>query len=121
MATKTVMACILAWLVPGGGHIFLSRWRRGLAFLAVILALFAIGLSMQGQLFAFQSGFFGMLKFIAGVSTGVPYFLGRAVGWGHGDITSYGYEYGNTFLYTAGLLNMLLVVDAFDIARGRKR
>ncbi len=41
--------------------------------------------------------------------------------WGEGNVTNYGYEYGNTFLFTAGLLNMLIVVDAFDIARGRKR
>jgi hypothetical protein len=30
------------------------------------------------------------------------------------------YEYGNTFVIVAGLLNMLVVLDAFDIAKGRK-
>jgi len=30
------------------------------------------------------------------------------------------YEYGNAFLIVAGLLNMLVVVDAWDIALGRK-
>ena len=30
------------------------------------------------------------------------------------------YEYGNTFLIVAGLLNALVVIDAFDIAMGRK-
>ncbi len=120
MATKTAIACFLAWLVPGAGHIFLSRWQRGLVFLIVIATLFALGLGLDGQLFGFETGFFGLLKFTAGISTGVFYLAGRTFGLGVGDITSYGYEYGNTYLYTAGLLNMLLVVDAFDIARGRK-
>lgn len=30
------------------------------------------------------------------------------------------YEYGNTFLLIAGLLNYLTMLDAFDIAAGRK-
>ena len=30
------------------------------------------------------------------------------------------YEYANTFLIVAGLLNTLVVIDAFDIAVGRK-
>ena len=30
------------------------------------------------------------------------------------------YEYGNTFLVAAGLLNSLVVLDAYDIALGRK-
>jgi hypothetical protein len=30
------------------------------------------------------------------------------------------YEYGSTFLLTAGLMNLLLILDAFDIASGRK-
>jgi hypothetical protein len=30
------------------------------------------------------------------------------------------YEYGNTFLIVAGLLNLLVVLDAFDRARGRR-
>ncbi len=120
MSTKTLLACLLAWLIPGGGHIFLQRWKRGLVFLAVIVTLFVLGLTLQGRLFSLEAGFFGLLKFLAGLSTGLLYFLGKSAGLGVGDITAYGYEYGNTFIYTAGLLNMLVVVDAFDIARGRK-
>ncbi len=117
---RTIAACLLAWLVPGGGHIYLQAWKRGLVFLAVIAFLFVLGLQLEGRLFSLERGFFGILKFVAGAATGALYLLGRTAGLGAGDITSYGYEYGNTFLYTAGLLNMLLIVDAFDIARGRK-
>ena len=39
---------------------------------------------------------------------------------GNGTVTAVTYEYGNTFLMTAGLLNALVILDAFDIAMGRK-
>jgi len=42
-------------------------------------------------------------------------------GLGTGDPTAYTYDYANVFIYVAGLLNMLVIVDAFDIAMGRKR
>lgn len=118
---QTGLACAAAWLIPGGGHFFLGKTGRGALFLLVILFLFGMGLTMDGELFRFQPGFFGVLKFFADAATGLPYFLGRLLGWGGGNIRAFGYEYGNTYLYTAGLLNMLLVVDTFDIARGRKQ
>lgn len=112
--------CVVAWLVPGGGHLMLKKWGRGAAFFATIMVLFISGLAMDGALFGLTPGFFGLLKFIADAGAGLPYLLGKFLEWGPGDVTSYGYEYGNTFLFTAGLLNMLLVVDTFDISRGRK-
>lgn len=121
MGRKTVLACVLAWLIPGGGHFFLRCRRRGLVFSAVILLLFTLGLRMNGQLFDLTFGFFDILKFFAGISTGLLYLAVKTAGLGAGKITTYGYEYGNTFLYTAGLLNMLVIVDAFDIAQGRKK
>ncbi len=99
----------------------MAKWKRGLIFLVSVSILFAVGLFMNGRLFGLTPGFFGLLKFVAGIATGLFYLVGRGMGMGVGDITAYGYEYGNTFLYTAGLLNMLLVVDAFDIAEGRKQ
>ncbi len=116
-----VWICVAAWFVPGAGHLLLKKWGRGIAFFAVIMVLFVCGFAMEGRLFGFSPGFFGLLKFTAGAGAGFPYVLGKLMAWGEGNVPGYGYEYGNTFLFTAGLLNMLLVVDAFDIARGRKQ
>ena len=118
--TRTVVACAVAWLVPGGGHLLLSKWGRAAIFFCGVLTLFVCGLSMDGKLFSLETGFFGFLRFFADVAIGLPYLIGKHLGWGQGDIRSFGYEYGNTFLYTAGLINMLLILDTFDIARGRK-
>ena len=85
------------------------------------MMLFVSGLMMEGQLFGWMPGLFGFLKFFADASVGFPYLLSVFNGWGEGNIHSFSYEYGNTFLYTAGLINMLLVLDAFDVAQGRKQ
>jgi hypothetical protein len=117
---NVALTCFVAWLVPGAGHLLLGRRRRGFLFAAVILVLFSLGLYQDGVLFGLTSGLFGVLKFFANMCLGGLYIVGRLLDVGSGDIRSYGYEYGNTYLYTAGLLNSLMVIDAFDIAKGRK-
>jgi hypothetical protein len=37
-----------------------------------------------------------------------------------GNVRSVTYEYGNTFTAVGGLLNILVILDAHDIAMGRK-
>jgi hypothetical protein len=118
---QTVWICCVAWIVPGAGHMMLKKWRRGVVFLVALMVLFICGLIMEGRLFGITPGFFGVLKFVADAGAGLPYLVAKLMGWGEGDGTSSAYEYGNTFLFTAGLLNMLLVVDAFDISQGRKK
>lgn len=118
---NVIFTCVVAWLIPGAGHLLLGRWKRAILFFAGVILLFALGLYQQGVLFGWTPGLFGLLKFFADICIGAPYFLGKLFAWGSGDIRAYGYEYGNTYLYTAGLLNSLLVLDAFDIANGRKQ
>jgi len=119
--SNLALTCVVAWLIPGAGHLLLGKWKRALIFFALIMLLFVLGLQQQGALFSLAPGLFGFLKFFADLCIGAPYLLGRLLNWGAGDIRAYGYEYGNTFLYTAGLLNSLLVLDAFDICKGRKQ
>ena len=51
---------------------------------------------------------------------GLPYVVAKMLGGGGGRVVAITYEYGNTFLIVAGLLNMLVVLDVFDVAQGRK-
>jgi Family of unknown function (DUF6677) len=46
--------------------------------------------------------------------------IAKLLGLGEGVVTAASYEYGNTFMIVSGLLNMLVVLDAYDIALGRK-
>jgi hypothetical protein len=118
---KTISACVAGALVPGLGHVLLSKWDRALVFLGSIIVMFALGIQLQGRLFNPDLGdLFSVLKFVADAGIGLPYWISWFHGVGTGNPSAYTYDFGNVFIYSAGLLNMLAVVDAFDIAMGRK-
>lgn len=120
-APSTVLLFLLAWLVPGAGHFALGKRQKAVVFAIVLTAMFVIGLLLRGRLFPFTPGDpLVALAAAANVMAGLPYVLARLAGLGEGVVTAITYEYGNTFMIAAGLLNTLVVLDAFDIARGRK-
>ncbi len=111
---------LLAYIVPGSGHFFLGRRARGAAFFTIIVVLFAIGLMIDGRLYVIERGnLLATLGALGSMGSGALYFIGRFAG-ARGDITSITFEYGTTFTLTAGLMNLLLVLDCHDIAEGRK-
>lgn len=122
MSWRSVVAMILAFLVPGAGHFFLGYRRRAAAFFAIVLSMFLVGLAVDGNLYTFAESRQALLRILASIGSmgsGILYFVARAFG-PHGDVTSMTYEYGTTFTLTAGLMNLLLVLDCYDIAGGRK-
>ena len=116
-----VLLCLAAWAIPGAAHLWLGRRGKGLTFLIALPLMFAIGLAIQGRLFPFDlSEPLVGLAAVADVGIGIPYFLATAFGFGAGQVRAVTYEYGNAFIIVAGLLNLLVVIDAYDIALGRK-
>ncbi len=114
-------ATVLAWLLPGAAHLLLGQVRKAAVFFVAVMALFVIGCAFGGRLFPFQMA--EPLAFLAALAQwglGLPRLAGAIFGFGHGVVVATTYEYGNTFLITAGLLNMLIVLDANDVAAGRK-
>ncbi|HYK89704.1 MAG TPA: DUF6677 family protein [Acidobacteriota bacterium] len=119
---KTAAACVAGVLVPGLGHALLNKWDRAVVFFGSISAMFFLGLRLHARLFSPDfSDFFAILKFAADAGSGLLYWISWLWGLGQGDPAAYAYDFGNVFVYVAGLLNMLVVVDAFDIAMGRKQ
>jgi hypothetical protein len=111
----------IAWLVPGAAHLWLGRTQKGLIFLIALPLMFATGVWLEGRLFPFQpSEPLVALAAFADVGIGLPYFAAKALNLGAGNVIAATYEYGNAFIIVAGLLNMLVVLDAFDVAQGRK-
>ena len=118
---RPVAMCLAAALVPGLGHAVLRKWDRAVVFLTAIGFMFAFGLNLQGRLFGPDfSDLFASLKFTADAGSGLLYWFSWWSGLGAGEPSAYTYDFGNVFVYTAGLLNMLVAVDAFDIAMARK-
>ena len=115
------MICLAAWAVPGAGHLLLGRLQKGLTFLIALVLMFVMGLWLQGRLFPIEIGQpLVALAALAEMGAGVAFFVARQAGTGAGRVVALTYEYGNAFLIVAGLMNMLVVLDAFDIAQGRK-
>ena len=87
--------------------------------------MFMLGLMMRGALFQWQVG--DILTtviycggFIANLLAGLPYLLARALGYNQPDMAGHVHDYGTKFMVAAGLLNILAMVDAFEIATGKK-
>jgi hypothetical protein len=117
----TYLICAASWAVPGAGHLWLGRAQKGLIFLVALPLMFAIGLRLEGRLFPFElTQPLVALAAFADIGVGVPYVVAKALGLGGGRVIAESFEYGNAFLIVAGLLNMLVVLDAFDVAEGRK-
>ena len=120
-ATYTYLICLAAWAVPGAGHLLLGRIRKGLTFLIALTLMFLSGLWLEGRLFPIEiKQPLVALAALADMGIGVAFFIARQMGVGAGRVVALTYEYGNAFLIVAGLMNMLVVLDAFDVAQGRK-
>jgi hypothetical protein len=112
---------IAGWLLPGLGHALQKMWGRALVvFFAVGLLVFA-GASMKGNVFTRQgSDAFDTLGYIADMGTGSFYILARAIETGGADVSHADGDYGTRLLATAGVLNLLAALHAFEAARGHK-
>ncbi len=55
LTTMAVVAPIVGWLIPGGGHILLKRYVRGVLLLLSVVAMFLIGLGMQGRIYKYMN------------------------------------------------------------------
>lgn len=118
---RPMVLAAAAWAVPGAAHFALGKRARALAFLALVASAATIGLLLEGNLFRPLPG--QPLTFLAtlgNLGMGLAYLVLR---WGVGYAgvsEAAGYEYGTAFLLSAGLMNLLLVLDAWDLARGTK-
>jgi TM2 domain-containing membrane protein YozV len=120
-----VPAVALGWLIPGAGHMLLKRTGRGVLLLLSVTGMFLCGLLMRGAMFQPQSGDLLTIVintggFIGDMCSGILYFLTVWLGYSQPDVAGHVHDYGTKFLVTAGLLNVLAMVDAFEIAAGRK-
>lgn len=115
----------ISWAVPGMGHVWLGRSTKGLIIGGTVIAMFLIGLWLGGHLHGLHNTpEIGMLAYVYGfcnLGLGLVYIVCLFANVGLADQAALATaEYGNVFLIVAGLLNYLSMLDAFDIAAGRK-
>ena len=122
-AANKYLIAALAWAIPGAGHLMLRRRQKGLTFLIVLTMMCATGLWLEGRIFPLGFDLYQPLVGLAAIADlgiGLPYFIAKFMGQGAGRVVAITYEYGNAFVIVAGLLNLLVVLDAWDVAEGRK-
>jgi hypothetical protein len=110
-----------AWIVPGLGHLALRRWGRALIFFLTVGGLAVTGYLLRGNVFPPQAGDpFGMLGFLADAGSGIFYFLARFFESTGPNVSTAAGDYGTRFIAAAGIVNLLSVFDAYEIALGRR-
>ena len=116
------LALVAGWIVPGAGHLLLGKWLRAILLAISIVAMFAIGIGLQGKVYVPNTGDpLDMLGFVGDLGAGLLYVLARAFGWGAASVQIAVADYGTKFIVVAGLLNIVAAVDAHSLASGRKR
>ena len=123
-AKREAIAFVIAvagWLVPGLGHALLKIWGRAVACFLTVGALVFLGAGMRGNLFSSSGNdAFEALGYIADMGAGTFYLAARSLEKDGADVSHAEGDYGTRFLATAGVLNLLAVLHAFEVARGRK-
>ncbi len=138
---RTLISVFVGWLFPGMGHVLLGRARRGIFFGALLWASFGFGMAHDARLSLRddKQPLLTGLQVVANLGMGPIDPVARL--FVYGEITysmKGGAEaaerveifrtrerspfsiYGTAYVWTAGLMNLLLLFDLWDIGRGRR-
>jgi len=147
---RLALACVLAWVLPGAGHWYLGRRARAGVFFCLVTLSFVLGAALNGRFSVRdrRAPLLSTLQVVACLGSGPMEIVSRALLYGapiyfmpEEDTLAAGESrrprtsvgrllrerneardsaYGTAYLWTAGLMNLLLILDVFDIGIGRK-
>ena len=124
--TNWILPVLAAWIIPGAGHFMLKKTGRGALLFGSVVLMFLFGLSMSGMMFSAEKGadylttLINYGGFVCDLAAGALYLLASMFGYAQPDMPGAVHDYGTKFLVTAGLLNILAMADAYEIATGKK-
>lgn len=118
---RALVIAAAAWLLPGLGHALLKMWGRALVCFSTVAVLVILGSGMRGNIFS-RNGedAFAKLGYIADLGAGSFYFVAQALEPRGPDVSHANGDYGTRLLATAGVLNMLAALHAYEVSRARK-
>jgi hypothetical protein len=115
------VAAVAGWIVPGLGHLLMRRWSKAAVYFLCVGGLACAGLAMRGGVFAAGAeDLFDRLGFFADLGTGIFYFLAHAIQTAGPDVAHATGDYGTRMFAAAGMINLLTVLEAYEIGRGRR-
>ena len=119
--TRARVFGLAGWLVPGLGHALQHMWARAAVVFLAVGILAGAGASMKGNVFTRDgSDAFDTLGYAADLGTGTFYVMARNMEPDGADVSHADGDYGTRLLATAGVLNLLAALHAYEAARGRK-
>jgi TM2 domain-containing membrane protein YozV len=116
-----LFAAVAGWLVPGLGHLLLGKWGKALGYFVAVASLAVVGLRLRGDVFTSGGDAFSTLGFLADLGSGVFYFLAHTIDAAGPDVSRAAGDYGTRLIATAGVLNLLCVLEAFQIGLHQDR
>ena len=116
-----LFAAAAGWLVPGLGHLLLGKWAKAIGYFLAVASLAVVGLRLRGDVFASGGDAFSTLGFLADLGSGVFYFLAHTIDAAGPDVSRAAGDYGTRLIATAGVLNLLCVLEAFQIGLHQDR
>src|SRR5437867_12426449 len=149
-ASTITLACILAWILPGAGHWYLGKRSRALVFFTLVTLSFVLGAVLHGRFSVMdgRQPLLSELQVVACLGSGPMEIVTRSILYGapvyklpdedsselgetrkprtivgktlRSRTEAYDSAYGTAYLWTAGLMNLLLILDVFDIGIRRK-
>jgi len=118
---RAIAVAITGWVLPGFGHALLKMWGRAITIFLAVGFLVYLGAGMRGNLFPpGGDDAFARLGYAADLGTGSFYFISRSLEGSGADVSHADGDYGTRFLATAGVLNLLAALHAYEAARRRK-
>jgi hypothetical protein len=114
-------AVAAGWFVPGLGHALLQKWTKAIVYFFGVGILALVGLWMRGNVFSSNAAdAFDMLGFLADIGSGIFYFLAGTLNPLGADVSRASGDYGTRLFATAGVLNLLCVLEVLQIGFGSK-
>lgn len=132
------LAAFLAWLVPGAGHYYQRRYLKSAIFFVSIVSTFIIGMCLAGGkcVYASWNSTEVRWQFVLQSGVGLPALPAALEGWraskrlppltnfmnapsSTADLdqwnfdTASGFDMGTLYTMIAGLLNVLVIFDAY--------
>ncbi len=121
MKLKTYLVFFIGWFIPGAGHLLLKKYFRAAVFFISVSLMFFVGILINGKFFEHAGNPLALLAYFGDIGNGLLFLIAKYGKLLNVDYSSITYEYGTAFLATAGFLNYMIALNAYDIATGKKK
>lgn len=114
---RRAMALTLAWFLPGAGHIFLGKWKKGLFLFALLGATYLFGLWIVGfRAVSFDDNpFYYVGQYGSGATFLLSRLLGEVKAYPRPEMHPSWFDPGLLYVCVVGLLNLVLMMNVLDI------